>query len=146
MELQAEGGPVGVRAVDGVVHKRSSVSVAETVLRLTSAIRAAGATVFFVVDHSGEAERAGLSLRDTKLVGFGNPAGGTPAMVASPLAALDLPLKVLVWIDEDGAVWMSYVDPPWLAARHGLDEDLAAPLSAVDQLTTQVTAAENQEP
>jgi uncharacterized protein (DUF302 family) len=79
-----------------------------------------------------------MVLRDTKLLVFGNPAGGTPAMVASPLAALDLPLKVLVWMDDDGAVWMSYLDAAWLAARHGLATELAAPLSAVDRLTNQI--------
>jgi uncharacterized protein (DUF302 family) len=92
------------------------------------------------VDHSGEAQRVGMDLRDTKLLVFGNRRAGTPAMVASPLAALDLPLKVLVWMDDDGAVWMSYLDAGWLAARHGLDTELAAPLSEVDRLTAQVAA------
>ena len=114
--------------------------VAETVDRLASAIRAAGAKLFVVVDHSGEAQRVGMALRDTKLLVFGNPAGGTPAMVASPLAALDLPLKILVWMDDDGAVWMSYLDAGWLATRHDLATELAAPLSAVDRLTAQVAA------
>jgi uncharacterized protein (DUF302 family) len=138
MGWQAGVGPAGARPTSGVVHQRSPLSVAETVERLAAAIRAAGATLFFVVDHSGEAQRVGMVLRDTKLLGFGNPVGGTPAMVASPLAALDLPLKVLVWMDDDGAVWMSYLDAGWLAARHGLASELAAPLSAVDGLTAQV--------
>ena len=90
------------------------------------------------MDHSGEAQQAGLSLRDTKLLIFGNPLGGTPAMEASALAALDLPLKVLVWADDEGAVWMSYLDSAWLAERHGLAPRLAAPLSATDGLTDQV--------
>ena len=77
--------------------------VAETVARLATAIRAAGAKLF-VVDHSGEAQQVGMVLCDTKLLVFGNPVGGTPAMAASPLVALDLPLKVLVWMDDDGAV------------------------------------------
>jgi uncharacterized protein (DUF302 family) len=140
MGWQAGVGPAGARPTSGVVHQRSPLSVAETVERLAAAIRAAGATLFFVVDHSGEAQRVGMVLRDTKLLGFGNPVGGTPAMVASPLAALDLPLKVLVWTDDDGAVWMSYLDAAWLAARHGLTAELAAPLSAVDGLTAQVVA------
>ena len=135
---QAGAGPTGARPTSGVVHKRSPLSVAETVERLATAIRAAGAKLFLVVDHSGEAQRVGMVLRDTKLLVFGNPVGGTPAMVASPLAALDLPLKVLVWMDDDGAVWMSYLDAAWLAARHGLATELAAPLSAVDGLTAQV--------
>jgi len=82
----------------------------------------------------------GMVLRDTKLLVFGNPVGGTPAMVASPLAALDLPLKILVWMDDEGAVWMSYLDAARLAARHGLYDELATPLSAVDSLTAQVAA------
>jgi uncharacterized protein (DUF302 family) len=122
------------------VHKRSPVAVGETVDRLTEAIHAAGAKLFIMVDHSAEAERVGLSLRDTKLLVFGNPIGGTPAMAASPLAALDLPLKVLVWADDDGAVWMSYLDSTWLAERHGLTPQLAAPLAAVDKLTDKVAA------
>ena len=138
MRWQAGGVPVGARPTSGVVHKRSSLLVAETVERLATAVRGAGATLFFVVDHSGEAQRVGMTLRDTKLLVFGNPLGGTPAMAASPLAALDLPLKVLVWMDDDGAVWMSYLDAAWLAARHGLATELAAPLSAVDGLTAQV--------
>jgi uncharacterized protein (DUF302 family) len=120
MGWQAGVGPAGARPTSGVVHKRSPLSVAETVDRLATAIRAAGAKLFFVV--------------------VGNPAGGTPAMVASPLAALDLPLKVLVWRDDDGTVWMSYLDAAWLAARHGLATELAAPLSAIDGLTAQVAA------
>jgi uncharacterized protein (DUF302 family) len=140
MGSQAGVGPAGARPTSGVVHKRSPLSVAETVERLATAIRAAGATLFLVVDHCGEAQRVGMTLRDTKLVVFGNPVGGTPAMVASPLVALDLPLKVLVWRDDDGAVWMSYLDAAWLAPRHGLAAELAAPLSAVDGLTAQVAA------
>jgi uncharacterized protein (DUF302 family) len=140
MGSQSDAGPTGARAISGVVSRRSPLPVAETVDRLVTAIRAAGAKLFVLVDHSGEAQRVGMALRDTKLLVFGNPAGGTPAMVASPLAALDLPLKVLVWMDDDGTVWMSYLDAGWLAARHGLASELAAPLAAVDRLTAQVAA------
>ena len=79
-----------------------------------------------------------LSLRETKLVIFGSPLAGTPAMVVSPLAAIDLPLKVLIWEDEHGSVWMSYLTPQWLAERHALDLHLAAPFSAVEKLTKEV--------
>src|SRR6266508_2241410 len=138
MGWQSDAGPAGTRPTNGVVHRRSSRPVAATVDRRAAAIRAAGAKLFLVVDHSGEAQQVGMVLRDTKLLVFGNPVGGTPAMSASPLAALDLPLKVLVWMDDDGAVWMSYLDAAWLAARHGLATELAAPLSATDRLTDQV--------
>jgi uncharacterized protein (DUF302 family) len=138
MTQTSDATPAGAHETDGIVHKRSALSVAGTVDRLTEVIQAAGARIFTVVDHSGEAERVGLSLRDTKLLIFGNPAAGTPVMAASPLVALDLPLKVLVWADDGGSVWMSYLDPAWLAARHGLSGALAAPLSAVDRLTDRV--------
>jgi len=135
---QGGGGPAEARPTSGVIHKRSPLSLAETVARLATAIRAAGATLFLVEDHSGEAQRVAMILRDTTLLVFGNPVGGTPTMAASPLVALDLPLKVLVWMDDDGAVCMSYLDAAWLAARHGLASELAAPLSTVDGLTAQV--------
>ncbi|HEV2377598.1 MAG TPA: DUF302 domain-containing protein [Streptosporangiaceae bacterium] len=144
--------PAGTHATDGILQ-RSPYSVADTVQRLTEAIHAAGATLFTLVDHSGEAEKAGLFLRDTKLLVFGSPAGGTPAMVASPLTAIDLPLKVLVWQDDAGTIWMSYLDPAWLATRHGLTEDVVAPLHAAGKLVARVTGepvtscgAENQVP
>lgn len=133
--------PAGTAQTAGIIHKPSPHPVADTVIRLTEAIRAAGARLFAVIDHSGEAARSGLSLRDTKLLIFGSPVAGTPAMAASPLAAIDLPLKILVWADDGGAIWMSYLDPAWLAARHGLSPQLAAPLSAVERLTDHVAAA-----
>jgi uncharacterized protein (DUF302 family) len=132
--------PTGTHPIAGIVHQRSRHPVGDSVHRLTEAIRAAGATLFAVIDHSGEAQRAGLSLRNTKLMIFGNPVGGTPVMAAAPLTALDLPLKVLVWQDDAGVVWMSYLHPGWLAARHELTPDLSAPLSAVGTLIGQVTA------
>ncbi len=98
----------------------------------------AGAKLFVVVDHSGEAERAGLSLRDTKLVIFGSPAAGTPIMDFVPVAALDLPLKMLVWEDDSGVVWMTYFSAAWLADRHRIPADLAPPLSAADVLATRI--------
>jgi uncharacterized protein (DUF302 family) len=80
MGSQPHAGPTGARATSGIVSRRSPLPVAETVDRLATAIRAAGATLFVVVDHSGEAQRVGMALRDTKLLVFANPAGGTPAM------------------------------------------------------------------
>jgi uncharacterized protein (DUF302 family) len=141
MTEQSDAAPAGTHPVTGISHQRSPHPVGETVQRLTGAIHTAGATLFAVIDHSGEAARAGLSLRDTKLLVFGNPAGGTPAMVAAPLAAIDLPLKVLVWQDDRDAVWMSYLDPGWLAERHGLTAGLAAPLSAAAGLAGKVAVS-----
>lgn len=90
--------------------------------------------VFAVIDHSGEAHHVGLDLRDTKLVIFGSPEAGTPVMVAEPLAALDLPLKVLVWADH-GRTNLSYTAPGTLAARYGLSDELAGRLAGIDSLT-----------
>jgi uncharacterized protein (DUF302 family) len=132
--------PAGTHPIVGLVNTPSPNGVSETVSMLTDEIAAAGAKVFAVVDHSGEAARVGLPLRDTKLVIFGNPQGGTPVMVAAPLAAIDLPLKLLVWEDDEGAVWMSHIDPQWLAERHGLAADVAAPLAAPGALAGRVAA------
>jgi uncharacterized protein (DUF302 family) len=127
--------------VDGIVSRRSPLSVGDTVTRLTNAIEAAGAKVFAVIDQSTEAERAGTSLRDTQLLMFGNPRGGTPVMQAAPLAALDLPLKVVVWADDDGVVWMTFLTAAWLAHRYDLPPPLTQPLAAADALTSGVAAS-----
>jgi uncharacterized protein (DUF302 family) len=133
-------GPVGAAPVTGISHVRSPHSVEDTVERLAEAVRDAGAKQFIVVDHSEEAEKVGLSLRPTKLLIFGNPVGGTPLMVAAPLSAIDLPMKVLVWEDDFGAVWLSYLDADWLAERHGLTAELAAPLAAAGKLAAKAAA------
>ena len=85
--------------------------------------------------------RPGLSLPDTQLVVFGNPLGGTPVMEAAPLAALDLPLKVLVWADDSGAAWMSYLSAEWLADRHGIPAEGTKPLAAPDMLTGRIATS-----
>jgi uncharacterized protein (DUF302 family) len=117
-----------------VVTKTSPRSVAETVSRFAEMLEGKGVKVFTVIDHSGEAERAGLGLRDTKLVVFGNPQAGTPVMVAAPLAALDLPLKVLVW-DDEGHTRVSYTAPEEIAARYQLGGEVTAGLAVVGPLT-----------
>ena len=133
--------PTGDSAPPGpiVVTKNSPRSVDDTVARLTALIAANGMKVFAVIDHSGEARQAGLALRDTKLVVFGSPQAGTPVMAAAPLAALDLPLKVLVWGDGE-ETQVSYTPPAVLAARYGLRRDLAARLAGIDRLTDALVA------
>lgn len=121
----------------GVVTKTTSQSLAQAVSRLLAVVNAKGMKVFAVIDHSGEAKGVGLELRDTKLVIFGSPKAGTPVMVAAPLAALDLPLKVLLWADE-GQTKISYTAPRALAARYGLGDDLAARLAGIDAITDAV--------
>jgi uncharacterized protein (DUF302 family) len=122
----------------GVVTKLSPWSVADTVARLSAILAAKGLKVFAVVDHSGEAEAVGLELRDTKLVIFGSPQAGTPVMQAAPLAALDLPLKVLVWRDEHHQTKVSYTATETLAGRYHLSNELASRLAGIDAVTDAV--------
>jgi uncharacterized protein (DUF302 family) len=118
----------------GVITKVSRSSVEEAVARLSAVVAAKGMKLFAVIDHSGEASDVGLDLRDTKVVMFGSPQAGTPVMAAAPLAALDLPLKVLIWSDGDQTK-VSYTAPSALAARYELADELAARLAGIDAVT-----------
>jgi uncharacterized protein (DUF302 family) len=120
-----------------IVTKLSPWSVDETVSRLSAVVAARGMKLFAIVDHSGEAEAVGLELRNTKLVIFGSPQAGTPVMQAAPIAALDLPLKVLVWTDGHETK-LSYTTPEELAARYGLSPELADRLSGIHTVTDTV--------
>ena len=120
-----------------LVTKLSPRSVADTVQRLREIAESKGLEVFAVIDHSGAAQTVGLELRDTKVVIFGSPEAGTPVMQAAPRAALDLPLKVLVW-DDEGQTKVSYYSPAALAARYDLAAELVAPLGAIHALTDAV--------
>jgi uncharacterized protein (DUF302 family) len=124
-----------------IVTKLSHRSVTDTVSMLTGMISAKGMKLFAVIDQSAEARQVGLSLRETTLVIFGSPAAGTPVMAAAPLAALDLPLKVLVWADDEGQTKVSYYAPASLAARHHLDSSLAANLAGINALTDALVAS-----
>lgn len=124
----------------GIVTKLSSVSVPDTVARLSVLLAEKGLKLFAVIDHSGEAEAHGMQLRDTKVVIFGSPQAGTPVMDAHPLAALDLPLKILIWADR-GETRVSYVAPAELAGRYGLDDELTQRLAGIDALTDAITDA-----
>ncbi len=123
----------------GVVTKISPRSFADTVTRLTDLLAERNVKVFDVIDQRAAAREAGLDMRDTTLVIFGSPAAGTPVMDAVPLAALDLPLKVLIW-DDAGQTKVSYYAPATLAARHHLSADLSARLGAVDPITNALVA------
>ena len=127
-------------AQTGIVTKPSPRPVAATVERLAAMIAAKGMKLFAVIDQAAAARETGLELRGTTLVIFGSPAAGTPVMAASPLAAVDLPLKVLVW-DDAGQTQVSYNDPAWLAARHHLGGDLAGNLAGIDALTDALVLA-----
>ena len=124
----------------GTITKASPRSVRETVDRLVELLGAKGIKVFAVIDQRAEARAVGLELRETTLVVFANPVAGTPLMQSVPLAALDLPLKVLVWADEDRGTQVSYADPSMLAARYGLAPEQAAVLEGVTGLTDALVA------
>jgi uncharacterized protein (DUF302 family)/uncharacterized membrane protein YidH (DUF202 family) len=120
----------------GIVDIASHHSVEETVEKLKGILAAKGVTLFALIDHSGEAEKAGMKMRPTKLLIFGNPKGGTPAMLAAPSIAIDLPLKILIWEDSEGKVWVSYNSSAYLAERHGVPHDLMQSLAVVETLAT----------
>jgi uncharacterized protein (DUF302 family) len=114
-----------------IVTKVSPWSMADTLTRLSAVVAARGLKVFALVDHSDEARRVGLAMRDTKLFIVGDPSVSTPMIDASPLAALDIPLRVIVW--EDGyQTKVSYPSPAGVARRYKLDPDLAAPLETIE--------------
>jgi uncharacterized protein (DUF302 family) len=127
-------------SANGIVTIASHHSVDETVEKLKALLTAKSVTLFALIDHSGEAAKAGLSMRPTKLLIFGSPRAGTPVMLAAPSIALDLPLKILVWEDDAGKGWLSYNAPEFLLERHGVPQDLMPNLAAVEMLA--VKAAE----
>lgn len=127
-------------SVPGFISKPSQHSVPETIQRLSALLKSKGVAIFALVDHSGEAEKAGLKMRPTQLLIFGNPKAGTPLMVAAPSTAIDLPIKALVWEDTDGKVWLSYNSPDYLQQRHGFPAELEKNLAAVEPLLAQAVA------
>jgi uncharacterized protein (DUF302 family) len=125
---------VHVEKGEGIVTIPSSHSVDQTVDKLKGILQAKGITLFALIDHSGEAAKVGMKMRPTKLLIFGSPKGGTPLMLASPSTAIDLPLKILVWEDADGKVWLSYNSPAYLQARHGLPSNLLPNIAVEETL------------
>jgi len=121
---------------NGIVHQPSKHSVEQTVEALQNILKSKGVAVFALIDHSGEAEKLGLKMRPTKLLIFGNPKAGTPLMLASPSSAIDLPLKLLVWEDAQGKVWVSYNSPEYLRERHGLPRELMRNIAVAEGLAT----------
>jgi uncharacterized protein (DUF302 family) len=119
---------------EGLETIPSNHSVDETVARLQSLLQEKGIKLFALVDHSGEAAAAGLTMRPTKLLIFGNPKGGTPLMVSAPSTAIDLPLKILVAETESGKTLLFWNDPAWLEARHGFAENLTENLAVAAAL------------
>jgi len=121
----------------GIILIPASRSAAATIDRLESLLRERGILIFARIDFSGDAARAGLTMRPEQLLVFGNPKAGTPLMIASPTVGLDLPLKALAFEDETGKTWLAYNDPRYVVQRHGISQALSANLAAVIPLLEQ---------
>jgi len=118
----------------GLVDLPSKHSVDETVEKLKGILQSKGVTLFAMIDHSGEAAKAGLKMRPTKLLIFGNPKSGTPVMLAAPSSAIDLPLKILIWEDAQQRVWVTYNSPAYLQERHDFPPELVQNIAVVEAL------------
>jgi uncharacterized protein (DUF302 family) len=116
---------------NGLIHLSSPHTVMETLERLETIVQAKGLTILARIDHSGDAAKAGLQMQPTKLLIFGNAKAGTPLMIASPSVAIDLPLKALVWQDDEGKVWLSYNSPDYLKERHAIPENLLQNITGI---------------
>ena len=119
-------------SANGIVQIPATQSVDETVSKLKAIPQEKGVTLFALVDHSGEAAKAGLQMPNTKLLIFGNPKAGTPVMLAAPSIALDLPLKILVSEDNTGKVWISYNSTEHLKRRHRIPDELIKNIGVTD--------------
>jgi uncharacterized protein (DUF302 family) len=119
---------------NGIIDIPSHHSADQTVEKLKGILAAKGVTLFALVDHSGEAEKVGIKMPPTKLLIFGSPKAGTPLMLAAPSIAIDLPLKILVWEDVRGKVWVSYNSPAYLQDRHGVPLELLQNIAVVETL------------
>jgi len=128
-----------VHEAPGMITRPSKDSVERTVVKLTGILQAKGITLFAQIDHSGDAAKVGMSMPPTKLLIFGNPKAGTPLMLAAPSVAIDLPLKILVWQDAQGKVWLSYNAPAYLQERHGLPQHLLQNIGVVEALVTELS-------
>lgn len=125
-------------AGNGMLRLKSSYSVSETVERIESALKLRGIRLFCRIDHAAAAAEAGLKMPATQVLLFGNPAGGTPMMLAAPTLAIDLPFKALVWEDQAGQVWLAYNEPEYLQARHRFPKHLGENLSGLVNLLREV--------
>ena len=119
---------------NGIIDTPSNHSIEQTVEKLKGILQVKGVALFALVDHSGEAQKAGMKMPPTKLLIFGNPKAGTPLMLAAPSVAIDLPLKILVWEDVQGKVWVSYNSPGYLQERHSLPPELLQNIAVVETL------------
>ena len=125
---------------NGIIDKLSHHSVEETVERLKGILQSKGVALFAMIDHSGEAEKVGMKMPPTKLLIFGSPKAGTPLMQAAPSVAIDLPLKILIWEDGQGRVWVSYNSPAYLQERHGIPPELMQNIAVIETLAAKAAA------
>jgi len=125
---------MAARKDSGLIDIRSSHSVDETVEKLKGILQAKGIALFALVDHSGAAIKAGMKMRPTKLLIFGNPKAGTPVMLAEPSSAIDLPLKILIWEDAQGKVWVTYNSLAYLQERHNLPPEVLPNINVIEAL------------
>jgi uncharacterized protein (DUF302 family) len=128
-------------AADGLTTMQSSFGPQETLLKLEAAVKARGMAVFARIDHAAGAAEAGLALRPTELVIFGNARAGTPLMQSDQTMGIDLPLKALVWQDTAGNTWLSHDDPGWLVKRHGMGREMDATVATLSAALTAVAKA-----
>ncbi|MGA9462220.1 MAG: DUF302 domain-containing protein [Terracidiphilus sp.] len=119
---------------NGIIDLPSKHSVDDTVARLKNILSSKGVALFALVDHSGEAEKVGMKMPNTKLLIFGSPKAGTRVMLAAPSIAIDLPLKILIWQDTEEKVWVSYNSPDYLKNRHNVPEELLKNLAVIETL------------
>ena len=118
----------------GLINLPSNHSVNEKVEKLKAILQSKGITLFALIDHSGEAAKLGMQMRPTKLLIFGNPKGGTPVMLAAPSSAIDLPLKILIWEDAKGTVWVTYNSPAYLQERQNIPVELLPNIAVIETL------------
>jgi uncharacterized protein (DUF302 family) len=122
---------------NGIINTPCHHSVDETLEKLKSILQSKQITLFAIIDHSAEAQKAGLKMPPTKLALFGNPKAGTPLMLAAPTIAIDLPLKILIWQDNQNQTWLSYNSPHYLQSRHAIPQDLLQNLAIIKTLAAQ---------
>ena len=139
LPASAASGKDNIMKEEGIITIPSHHPVDETVDRLKEILRAKDVNLFALIDHSGEAAMAGLKMPPTKLLIFGNPKAGTPLMLAAPSVAIDLPLKILVWEDGQGRVWLSYNSPAYLMDRHGVPQALLPNIAVVETLAREAS-------
>ncbi|MBV9675159.1 MAG: DUF302 domain-containing protein [Acidobacteriaceae bacterium] len=137
--MRHKQGENGIVNAKGIVTQPSSHSVEDTVALLLKILDAKGLTLFVLIDHSGEAAKIGMTMRPTKLLIFGDPKAGTPIMLAAPSSALDLPLKILVYEDDEGIVRVAYNDPAYLEERHGIPATLLPNIAGIAPLVAKIS-------